>query len=49
MVSGALPTLAGALMKIVNDAAFEFGFLASGQFDSWIRPEAMTHPLGGKQ
>ena len=49
MVSGALPTFAGALMKIVNGASLEFGFLTGKQFDSWIRPEAMTHPLGGKQ
>jgi hypothetical protein len=35
MVSGALPTLANALMTIVNDAAFEFGFPTGEQFDSW--------------
>jgi len=29
------------------DAAIKLGFLTEEQFDSWVRPEEMTHPLGG--
>ena len=29
----------------LRDAALKLGFLAGEQFDSWVRPEEMTHPL----
>jgi fumarate hydratase class II len=28
-------------------AAMKLGFLTGEQFDFWVRPEEMTHPLGG--
>jgi fumarate hydratase class II len=28
------------------EAALKLGFLTAEQFDEWIRPEDMTHPLG---
>jgi len=28
-------------------AGVKLGFLTGEQFDSWARPEEMTHPLGG--
>jgi fumarate hydratase, class II len=28
-----------------GDAALKLGLLAGEQFDSWVRPEEMTHPL----
>ena len=31
----------------LRDAAIKLGFLTAEQFDSWVRPEEMTHPLGG--
>ena len=31
----------------LRDAAMKLGFLTGDQFDSWVRPEEMTHPLGG--
>ena len=31
----------------LRDAALKLGFLTGEQFDSWVRPEQMTHPLGG--
>jgi fumarate hydratase class II len=31
----------------LRDAALKLGFLTGEQFDSWVRPEEMTHPLGG--
>jgi fumarate hydratase, class II len=31
----------------LRDAAIKLGFLTGEQFDSWVRPEEMTHPLGG--
>ena len=33
----------------LREAALKLGFLNSEQFDSWVRPEEMTHPLGEKQ
>src|SRR5579864_205275 len=33
----------------LREAALKLGFLTVEQFDSWVRPEEMTHPLGGKQ
>src|SRR5580765_2309475 len=32
----------------LREAAMKLGFLAGEQFDSWVRPEDMTHPLTGK-
>jgi len=31
----------------LREAAMKLGFLTGEQFDSWVRPEQMTHPLGG--
>ena len=31
----------------LRDAALKLGFLTAEQFDSWVRPADMTHPLGG--
>ena len=31
----------------LREAAMKLGFLTEEQFDSWVRPEEMTHPLGG--
>ena len=31
----------------LREAALKLGFLTGDQFDSWVRPEEMTHPLGG--
>jgi len=30
----------------LREAALKLGFVTEQQFDSWVRPEAMTHPLG---
>ena len=30
-------------------AAMKLGFLTREQFDTWVRPEETTHPLGGNQ
>jgi len=30
----------------LRDAALKLGFLSGEEFDSWVRPEKMTHPLG---
>jgi fumarate hydratase class II len=30
----------------LREAALKLGFLTAEQFDSWVRPEEMTHPLG---
>jgi fumarate hydratase, class II len=32
----------------LRDAALKLGFVTGEQFDSWVRPEDMTHPLGGE-
>jgi fumarate hydratase class II len=29
----------------LRDAALKLGFLTAQQFDEWVRPEDMTHPL----
>jgi fumarate hydratase, class II len=29
----------------LREAALKFGFLTPDQFDHWVRPEDMTHPL----
>jgi fumarate hydratase class II len=31
----------------LREAAVKLGLLTGEQFDSWVRPEEMTHPLGG--
>ena len=31
----------------LRDAALKLGFLTAEQFDLWVRPQDMTHPLGG--
>ena len=31
----------------LREAAMKLGFLKGEQFDSWVRPEEMRHPLGG--
>jgi fumarate hydratase class II len=33
----------------LREAALKLGFLTGEQFDSWVRPEEMTHPLEGKR
>jgi fumarate hydratase, class II len=33
----------------LRDAALKLGFLTGKQFDSWVRPQEMTHPLGGER
>jgi fumarate hydratase class II len=33
----------------LRDAALKLGFLTGDQFDAWVRPEEMTHPLGESQ
>ena len=32
----------------LREAALKLGFLTAEEFDSWVRPEDMTHPLGEK-
>lgn len=32
----------------LRESALKLGFLTGEQFDSWVRPEEMTHPLGAK-
>jgi fumarate hydratase, class II len=32
----------------LREAALKLGFLTGEQFDSWVSPEAMTHPLGAE-
>jgi fumarate hydratase, class II len=32
----------------LREAALKLGFLTAEQFDEWVRPEDMTHPLGPK-
>jgi fumarate hydratase class II len=29
----------------LREAALRLGFLTADQFDNWVRPEDMTHPL----
>ena len=29
----------------LRDAALKLGFLTAEQFDAWVRPEEMVHPL----
>lgn len=31
----------------LREAALKLGFLTAEQFDLWVRPQDMTHPLGG--
>jgi fumarate hydratase class II len=31
----------------LREAALKLGFLTAEQFDSWVRPQGITHPLGG--
>ena len=33
----------------LREVAMKLGFLTGEQFDSWVRPEEMTHPLGGNR
>ena len=33
----------------LREAALKLGLLTAEQFDAWVRPEEMTHPLRGKQ
>jgi fumarate hydratase class II len=33
----------------LRDAALKLGFVTGEQFDAWVRPEKMTHPLRGDQ
>lgn len=33
----------------LREAALKLGFLTAEQFDSWVRPREMTHPLGGER
>ena len=30
----------------LREAALKLGFLTGDKFDSWVRPQEMTHPLG---
>ena len=29
----------------LKEAALALGFVTADEFDAWVRPEAMTHPL----
>jgi fumarate hydratase class II len=29
-----------------RDSALSLGYLTAAQFDEWVRPDEMTHPLG---
>jgi fumarate hydratase class II len=31
----------------LRQAALKLGYLTEAQFDEWVRPEQMTHPLAG--
>jgi len=31
----------------LREAALKLGFVTEAQFDAWVRPEEMTHPLPG--
>jgi len=33
----------------LRDAALKLGFVTAEQFDKWVRPEDMTHPLGERE
>jgi len=33
----------------LRDAALKLGFVTAEQFDEWVRPEDMTHPLGERE
>ena len=33
----------------LRDAALKLGFLTAENFDEWVRPEDMTHPLEGEK
>ena len=33
----------------LREAATKLGFVTGEQFDSWVRPEKMTRPLGGER
>ena len=33
----------------LREAALRLGFVTGEQFDAWVRPEDMTHPLNGVQ
>jgi fumarate hydratase class II len=33
----------------LREAALKLGFLTGDQFDTWVRPEAMTHPPGSER
>ena len=33
----------------LRDAALKLGFVTAEQFDEWVRPEDMTHPLGERK
>jgi fumarate hydratase class II len=34
-----------ARISALKDAALKLGYLTAEQFDKWVRPEDMTHPL----
>jgi hypothetical protein len=50
-LSGKLAVCAGRYHEDISlrEAALKLGLLNAQQFDSWVRPEEMTHPLRGKQ
>ena len=33
----------------LRDAALALGFVTPDEFDEWVRPEDMTHPLSAKK
>ena len=33
----------------LREAAVQLGFVTAEQFDAWVQPEAMTHPLGAEK
>ncbi len=43
-----ISTMGTAVQRSLREAALKLGLLNAEQFDSWVRPEEMTHPLGGK-
>jgi len=43
-----ISAMGSAGQRSLREAALKLGLLNAEQFDSWVHPEEMTHPLGGK-
>ena len=39
------PSMFVLMVTTAIDAALKLGFVTAEQFDEWVRPEDMTHPL----